>query len=96
MVDRDAVKDIEEKITIGKTINTIKRVRQTFRKDLIFSLESMENEENTKSDGESLSSSSKRRSWLDKRLILLIIGKNLLSALFSNSRGPQYKPCRNC
>ena len=96
VLDRDAVKDIEEKITIGKTINTIKRVRQTFPKDLIFSLESMENEENTKSDGESLSSSSKRRSWLDKRLILLIIGKNLLSALFSNSRGPQYKPCKNC
>ena len=56
----------------------------------------MENEENTKSESESLSSSSKRSSWLDKRLILLIIGKNLLSALFSKSGGPQYKPCRNC
>jgi hypothetical protein len=46
VLDRDAVKDIEEKITIGNTINTIKRVRQTFPKDLNFLLESFENEEN--------------------------------------------------
>ena len=88
-LDWDAVKDMES----GKTI---KRVKQTFPKDQNFSLESLENEENTKSESESLSSSSKRSSWLDKRLILLIIGKNLLSALFSKSGGPQYKPCRNC